>query len=99
MRPAVTRPLPFALPLLLLPAIASAQVTPELAKAIKKEGLNNSHVMKYLDTLTMARRQHALADCAQELADLGIDPATLGAADTEPAARRSVRLRGSGVLL
>ena len=53
----------------------------------------------YLDTLTMARRQHALADCAQELADLGIDPATLGAADTEPAARRSVRLRGSGVLL
>jgi len=35
---------------------------------------------EYLDTLPEAARQHALADCARELADLGIDPNSLGAA-------------------
>ena len=36
----------------LLSALAPAQVSPDLVKAIKNEGLNNSHAMKFLDHLT-----------------------------------------------
>jgi hypothetical protein len=35
---------------------------------------------EYLDTLTEARKQHALEDCSRELLDLGLDPADFGAA-------------------
>ena len=43
---------------------------------------------EYLDTLTEARRQHAIEDCARELRDLGINPENLGAADNAPGRRR-----------
>lgn len=59
----------------------------------------------YLATLTEAQKQHALADCARELADLGLRPGDFGAADQEarrgfigglpaPAANRPRRGRG-----
>ena len=50
----------------------------------------------YLETLTESQRQHALADCANELAALNLRPADFGAADTAgpsvepPRARRPV---------
>ena len=39
-------------PILVFVAAPSAQVSPELAQLIKKEGLENSKVMDYLDHLT-----------------------------------------------
>ena len=41
---------------------------------------------EYLDTLTEARKQHALEDCSRELLDLGLDPADFGAAEAANAA-------------
>ena len=40
----------------------------------------------YLDTLTEAQRQHALADCAAELAALNLNPGDFGGADVERSA-------------
>ena len=53
----------------------SAQDWPKLSSASKVIRLN-----EYLETLTEARKQHALEDCARELGDLGIDPALVGKA-------------------
>lgn len=43
---------------------------------------------EYLASLTEAQRQHALADCAMEMADLGLDPADFGVADANPRPRQ-----------
>ena len=47
----------------------------------------------YLDTLTESQRQHALADCATELAAFHLRPADFGAADAEPQAETVERPR------
>ena len=49
---------------------------------VTSEGIDD--LAAYLDTLTESQRQHALADCAQELAALDLSPADFGAAASFP---------------
>lgn len=65
----------------------SAHDWPRLSSASKVIRLN-----EYLETLTEARKQYALEDCARELGDLGIDPALVGKA--ESAGKASGKRRG-----
>ena len=60
--------------------------------------LKAKRLAEYLTTLPEAHRQHALEDCATELADLGLDPKTLldggeRGARREPNTRRAVARR------
>jgi hypothetical protein len=44
----------------------------DYAKAMTRAKVIKLH--EYLDTLTEARKQHALQDCEREIRDLGLDP-------------------------